>query len=142
MILSRPVAVKPLLEIELTEGITIGKTLVMVAALVSLFVDQSFGGVYQSIQGYVGGTLGASADELPWTSIGYNVFYYVLILLTPWLVDRFGRKVVFSVGHLTFGVVSLYLAMTASLDGFAIGRCFQGLAQGTFFVCSVITVLT
>jgi DHA2 family multidrug resistance protein len=142
MILSRPAVAKPLLEIELTEGVTVGNVLVMVAALVSLFVDQSFGGVYQSIQGYVGGTLGASADELPWALIGYSVFYYVLILLTPWLVDRFGRKTVFSVGHLTFGVVSLYLAMTASLGGFAIGRCFQGLAQGTFFVCSVITVLT
>jgi MFS transporter, DHA2 family, multidrug resistance protein len=142
MILSRPIAAKPLLDIELTDGVSIGKILVMVAALVSLFVDQSFGGVYQSIQGYVGGTLGASADELPWALIGYSVFYYVLILLTPWLVDRFGRKTVFGLGHVTFGVVSLYLAMTASLDGFAIGRCFQGLAQGTFFVCSVITVLT
>jgi MFS transporter, DHA2 family, multidrug resistance protein len=133
---------RALLQVELADGVTIGKILVMAAALVSLFVDQSFGGVYQSMQGYVGGSLGAGADELPWTSIGYNVFYYALILLTPWLVDRFGRKMVFSVGHVTFGAFSLFLAATASLDSFAIGRCFQGLAQGTFFVCSVATVLT
>jgi DHA2 family multidrug resistance protein len=142
MLLARPAAVRPFLQTELAEGVSYGKILVMFAALVSLFVDQSFGGVYQSIQSYAGGSLGASADELPWTSIGYNTFYYVFILLTPWLVNRFGRKGVFGVGHLTFGGLSLYLATTTSLHGFMLGRCFQGLAQGTFFVCSVVTVLT
>jgi DHA2 family multidrug resistance protein len=114
----------------------------MFAALVSLFVDQSFGGAFQTIQTYAGGTLGSSADELPWTSIGYNTFYYVMILLTPWLIERFGRRPVFGAGHLAFGLLSFYLATTTSLHGFMIGRCFQGLAQGTFFVCSVVTVLT
>ncbi|MGA9420295.1 MAG: MFS transporter, partial [Candidatus Cybelea sp.] len=133
---------RPFLQIELAEGISVSKVLVMLAALVSLFVDQSFNGVYQSIQQYSGGSLGASADELPWTLIGFNTFYYVTILLTPWLIDRFGRKPVFGFGHLTFGVISLYLAMTVSLSGFIVGRCFQGMAQGTFFVCSVVTVLT
>jgi DHA2 family multidrug resistance protein len=79
---------------------------------------------------------------MPWMSIGYNAFYYVMILFTPWLMARFGRRALFSAGHVTFGVISLYLATTTSLHGFMIGRCFEGLAQGTFFVCSVITVLT
>jgi MFS transporter, DHA2 family, multidrug resistance protein len=139
--IARPGAER-LLHIELSEGVSVAKVVLMLAALVSLFIDQSFGGAYQAIQNYAGGTLGASADELPWTSIGYNSFYYVTILLTPWLVDRLGRKPVFSVGHLMFGAVSLYLATTDSLHGFIVGRCLQGLAQGTFFVCSVATVLT
>jgi DHA2 family multidrug resistance protein len=133
---------RAILEIELADGISLAKILVMGAALVSLFIDQSFGGVYLAIQNYMAGTLGSSADELPWTSIGYNAFYYVMILLTPWLIDRFGRRPVFGVGHVIFGLLSLYLASTVSLHGFMIGRCFQGLAQGTFFVCSVATVLT
>jgi DHA2 family multidrug resistance protein len=142
MILARPAPGRSILRIEFAEGVNLGKLIVMSAALVSLFIDQSFGGVYLAIQNYVGGTLGASADELPWTSIGYNAFYFLLILLTPWLVDQFGRKAVFGIGHVIFGLLSLYLAMTTSLHGFMIGRCFQGLAQGTFFVCSVATVLT
>jgi DHA2 family multidrug resistance protein len=142
MILARPLGVRPFFSTELAEGVTVGRCFVMFAALLSLFVDQSFGGVYIAIQNYVGGTLGASADELPWTSIGYNAFYYVLILLTPWLIDHFSRKTVFGVGHLAFGCLSLYLATTTSLHWFMIARCFQGLAQGTFFVCSVATVLT
>lgn len=133
---------RPFLQIELAEGISVSKVFVMLAALISLFIDQSFNGVYQSIQQYAGGSLGASADELPWTLIGFNTFYYVTLLLTPWLIDRFGRKPIFGFGHLTFGVLTLYLAMTVSLSGFIVGRCFQGMAQGTFFVCAVATVLT
>jgi DHA2 family multidrug resistance protein len=142
MILEQAASKRSFFQIELTDGVTIGKLFVMVAALVSLFIDQSFGGVYLSIQNYVGGSLGASADELPWTSIGYNTFYYVTILLTPWLIDRFRRQTVFAFGHVIFGAITVYLATTTSLHGFMIGRCFQGLAQGTFFVCAVATVLT
>ena len=52
------------------------------------------------------------------------------------------RKPVFGFGHLTFAALTLYLATTLSLSGFMVGRCFQGMAQGTFFVCAVATVLT
>lgn len=127
---------------EVAREVTVGKLFVMVAALVSLFVDQSFSGAFGSIQGYVSGSLGASADEQPWISIGYNALYYVMILLTPWLIGRFGRRGVFGTGHFVFGALTLFLAATTSLHGFILGRCFEGLAQGTFFVCSVVTVLT
>ncbi len=114
----------------------------MIAALLSLFVDQSYGAVYTAIQNYAGGSLGASVDELSWTNIGYNSCYYTVIVLTPWLVRKLGRRFVFGAGHLFFAVVSLYLSLATSLHGFIIGRCIQGIAQGTFFVCSVATVLT
>jgi DHA2 family multidrug resistance protein len=132
---------RPFLRRELTKDVTVGKLFVMAAALVSLFVDQSFGGAYAAIQNYAGGSLGASADELPWTVIGFNTSYWVTLLLTPWLIDRFGRKPIFGIGHWTFAVLAVYLATTTSLRGFMIGRCVEGMAQGTFFVCAVATVL-
>ena len=130
------------LKTELADGVTVGKLLVMGAALISLFIDQSFAGTYAALQSYVGGTLGASADELSWTTVGFNACYYTLIFLTPWLIGRIGRRTIFGVGHASFGVTSLYLSMTGSLHGFIVGRCIQGLAMGTFFVCAVATVLT
>jgi DHA2 family multidrug resistance protein len=142
MVLEQSVPRRSFFATELADGVTVGKLVVMFAALVSLYVDQSFGGAFTTIQTYAGGTLGSSADELPWTSIGYNTFYYVMILLTPWLIGQYGRRPVFGAGHLSFGLLSFYLAATTSLHGFMIVRCFQGLAQGTFFVCSVVTVLT
>ena len=141
MILEGAVPPRSLFAREITEGVTVAKLFVLVAALISLFLDQSFAGVYQAVQSYAGGSLNATADELPWTQIGYNTLYYVMILLTAWTIDRFGRRAVFSAGHMAFGAISLFLAVTPSLHAFMIGRCLQGLAQGTFFVCSVITVL-
>jgi MFS family permease len=129
-------------QIEAFEGVSVGKLFVMSAALLSLFVDQSFGAMYNAIQNDVGATLGASADELPWTTIGYNTFYWLVIILTPWLIARFSRRVVFGAGHLAFGVLTLYLAATTWLDGFVVVRSLEGMAQGTFFVCSVLTILT
>jgi hypothetical protein len=76
MILERSVSKRSMFATELAEGVTVGKLIVMFAALVSLYVDQSFGGAFTTVQTYAGGTLGSSADELPWTSIGYNTFYY------------------------------------------------------------------
>ena len=86
--------------------------------------------------------MGASGDDLPWTSIGYNTFYYVLIILTPWLITRFGRRNVFTAGHLCFALITVCLMLSTSLGGFVALRCLQGMAQGTFFVCAVATVLT
>jgi DHA2 family multidrug resistance protein len=130
------------LQIEAFDGVSVGKLFVMSAALLSLFIDQSYGSMFGVLQNYIGGTLGASADELPWASIGYNTFYWTMIILTPWLIGRFSRRVVFGLGHLAFGLLTLYLALTTSLDGFVSVRCLEGMAQGTFFVSSVLTVLT
>jgi MFS family permease len=43
---------------------------------------------------------------------------------------------------LAFGLLTIYLAGAAWFDGFVFARCLEGLAQGTFFVCSVMTTLT
>ena len=134
--------IKQELATQVAPDITVGKLLVMGAALISLYVDQSFGGAYGTIQNYAAGSLGMSVDELSWATIGYNACYWPVLLLTPWLIGRFGRRSVFGVGHALFALMSLYLALTASMHGFMIGRCLQGFAQGTFFVCSVATVLT
>ncbi len=43
---------------------------------------------------------------------------------------------------MAFGLLTIYLAGAAWFDGFVFARCLEGLAQGTFFVCSVMTMLT
>ena len=52
-----------------------------------------------------------------WISIGYNVLYYAIILLTPWSIDRFGRRAVFSTGHVAFALITFHSAGTSSLHG-------------------------
>ncbi len=137
-----PRATAPWWKVELAPQVTVGKLIVMVAALISLYIDQSFGGAYSSIMTYAGGTLGASSDEISWTNVTYNACYYTMLLFTPWLIRRYSRRVVFGGGHLLFAIFSVYLALTSWLNGFIVVRGFEGLAQGTFFVSSVATVLT
>jgi len=137
-----PRATAPWWKVELAPQVTVGKLIVMVAALISLYIDQSFGGAYSSIMTYAGGTLSASSDEISWTNVTYNACYYTMLLFTPWLIRRYSRRVVFGGGHLLFAIFSIYLALTSWLNGFIVVRGFEGLAQGTFFVSSVATVLT
>jgi len=142
MISTFPRTTAPWLKIELAPQVTVSKLVVMVAALISLYIDQSFGGAYSSIVTYAGGTLGASSDEISWTSVTYNAGYYTMLLFSPWLIRRFSRRAVFGGGHFLFAVFSVYLALATWLNGFIVVRGLQGFAQGTFFVSSVATVLT
>jgi hypothetical protein len=50
---------RSVLQIDVFGGVSVGKLIVMAAALLSLFIDQS------------------------------NTFYWVVIIPTPWLIDRF-----------------------------------------------------
>jgi DHA2 family multidrug resistance protein len=127
---------------ELAPGVTPRRLLVLAATLISLFIDQSFSGAYSAIQTNLGGSLAATSDELSWTTVGYSACYDTMILLTAWLVKRFGRRLVFSTGHITFFVLTAFLTLTPSLNAFIAGRALQGLAQGTFFVCSAMTIIT
>jgi DHA2 family multidrug resistance protein len=127
---------------ELAPGVTPARLAVFSAALMSLFIDQSFSGAFGVLQSNLGGSLGATSDEGSWMSVSYNVCYDTMILLTPWLVKRFGRRNVFSSGHLAFFVFTSYLALMPPLNQFIGARAIEGLAQGTFFVCAAMTILT
>jgi DHA2 family multidrug resistance protein len=126
---------------EVAPNITLRGLVLLGAALLSLFIDQSYAGAFSAIQANVGGSLSSTADEFSWTTVYYGACYETMILLTPWLVRRFGRRLVFSSGHVTFFVVTVYLAISTSLDAFIACRALQGLAQGTFWVASTLIIL-
>ncbi len=78
------------MQIDVFGGVSVGKLIVMAAALLSLFIDQSFGAMYGAIQNDVGGTLGASGmpTSLPWATIGYNTFCHWIVDYPDALVGR------------------------------------------------------
>src|ERR1700733_10346471 len=97
---------------ELAPNVRLRDLVVLGAALLSLFIDQSYAGAFTAIQANIGGSLSSTADELSWTTVYYGACYETMILLTPWLVRRFGRRLVFSSGHAAFVVVTAYLAIS------------------------------
>lgn len=76
------------------------------------------------------GNLGATLTEVGWVSTGYACANVVMIPLTAWLSDRFGRKryLVFSLAGFT--LASVLCGVAANLPMLVISRVLQGLAGG------------
>jgi DHA2 family multidrug resistance protein len=109
--------------------------------LISVFLDQSTSGMVGSVTAYMTGSLGASSDEGLWLLIGYNTCYYISLIASPLTIMQFGRRNVWVIGHLTFAFASIMIAVSGSFWSVVGWRMLQGLGQGTFFVCAVMTVL-
>jgi DHA2 family multidrug resistance protein len=76
------------------------------------------------------GNLGSTLAEAGWISTGYACANVVIIPLTAWLSDRFGRKnyLIFSLIGFTFS--SVLCGMATSLSMLIVARVLQGLAGG------------
>jgi len=76
------------------------------------------------------GNLGATLSEAGWISTGYACANVVMIPLTAWLSDRFGRKqyLIFSLAGFT--AASALCGLSTSLGMLVFARVLQGLAGG------------
>jgi DHA2 family multidrug resistance protein len=76
------------------------------------------------------GNLGATLAEAGWVSTGYACANVVMIPLTAWLGDRFGRKqyLVFSLAGFTFA--SVLCGLSTSLMMLILARVLQGFCGG------------
>jgi DHA2 family multidrug resistance protein len=54
------------------------------------------------------GNLGASQDEGTWIVTAYTISAIVIIPLTPWLQDRFGRRNYFVASIVGFTIASMF----------------------------------
>lgn len=76
------------------------------------------------------GNLGATADEATWVVTAYTIAAIVVIPLTPWLQDRFGRKVYFCISIVGFTLASVACGMSESLTFLVAARVVQGAFGG------------
>jgi DHA2 family multidrug resistance protein len=76
------------------------------------------------------GNLGATLAEVGWISTGYACANVIMIPLTAWLSDRFGRKryLLFSLGGFT--AASVLCGVSGNLGMLIVARILQGLAGG------------
>jgi DHA2 family multidrug resistance protein len=114
---------------------------IAIACLISVFLDQATAGMVSGVEPYIAGTLGGSSDEALWLQIGYSTCYYLSLISSPWMIMKFGRRRIWMYGHLLFAVACLMIATSGSFWGVVGWRSLQGLGQGTFFVCAVMTVI-
>src|ERR1051325_9351260 len=76
------------------------------------------------------GNLGATLDELAWVSTGYIVANVIVLPMTSWFADRFGRRNYYTRSILLFTFASLMSGNTHSLESLVAWRIVQGIGGG------------
>src|ERR1700749_3279678 len=76
------------------------------------------------------GNLGSTLSEVGWISTGYACANVVMIPLTAWLSDRFGRKQYLLFSLAGFTLSSVLCGMSGNLAMLVFARILQGLAGG------------
>jgi MFS transporter, DHA2 family, multidrug resistance protein len=82
------------------------------------------------------GNLGASLDEIAWVSTGYILASVIVIPLTGWLGEFFGRKRYFVGSIIIFTVSSFLCGASHSLGELVFWRIIQGLGGGALMTVS------
>ncbi|MGB6714417.1 MAG: MFS transporter, partial [Candidatus Cybelea sp.] len=72
------------------------------------------------------GNLGASADEGTWVVTAYTIAAIIVIPITPWLQDRFGRKRYFAASIIGFTLASIGCGISDTLQALIFMRVVQG----------------
>ncbi|MDB5093618.1 MAG: drug resistance transporter, drug:H+ antiporter-2 family protein, partial [Candidatus Eremiobacteraeota bacterium] len=115
---------------------------ITVAAVFVMLVDATAANVINTGLPHLQGLSAATPDEASWILISFNAAYYSTILFSPWLYARFGRKPLLLAGLLGFGLTSLMLAATRSLELVVVFRFFQGAFLGSVFVPAAVLLFT
>jgi MFS transporter, DHA2 family, multidrug resistance protein len=76
------------------------------------------------------GNLGATLEDANWIVTGYAVANVIILPMSGWLGDRFGRKNYFLTSIILFTITSFLCGNAHSLSELIIYRMLQGLAGG------------
>lgn len=75
--------------------------------------------------------------DLQWIMNAYTIACTVVLMATGALADRFGRKRVFVLSILAFGLASLLCGLAQDVNLLIAGRALQGLAGGAMLITQV-----
>lgn len=79
---------------------------------------------------YMQGNLGATLSEIGWVSTGYSIANVIVIPLTAWLGERYGKKHYFVFSLIAFTLASILCGLASNLSMLIVGRVLQGLGGG------------
>ncbi|HEU4700318.1 MAG TPA: DHA2 family efflux MFS transporter permease subunit [Gemmatimonadales bacterium] len=76
------------------------------------------------------GSLGATLEEIAWVSTGYIVANVIVLPLTSWLSDRFGRRNYYTGSIILFTFASWLCGNASTLEWLVGARVLQGIGGG------------
>lgn len=87
------------------------------------------------------GNLGASLSEISWVITAYAIANVIIIPMTSWLSQQFGRKNYFAASIMIFTIASFLCGNATSIWELVIFRFIQGLGGGALLVTAQ-TIIT
>lgn len=81
--------------------------------------------------------LHADFKQLQWIMNAYTIACTTVLMATGTLADRYGRKRVFLIGIVAFGVTSLICGMAQDATLLIAARFLQGMSGGVMLICQV-----
>ena len=87
------------------------------------------------------GNLGATLDQIGWVSTAYIISNVIILPLTGWLSDYFGRKNYLTYSVILFTIASFGCGISHSLAELVIWRIIQGAGGAAFLSTSQATLL-
>lgn len=82
-------------------------------------------------------TLGADFVQLQWVMNAYTIAVATVLMAAGAFADRFGRKRVFLISTIAFGLASLICGLAPDTSVLIAGRFLQGVAGGVMLICQV-----
>ncbi|MEQ9887882.1 MFS transporter [Pectobacterium zantedeschiae] len=79
----------------------------------------------------------ASFRELQWIMNAYTLACTTVLMATGTLADRYGRKRVFIISIIAFGLTSVMCGLAESPQWLIVGRFLQGLSGGAMLTCLI-----
>jgi len=86
------------------------------------------------------GSLGATLDEIAWVSTGYVVANVIVLPISGWLSNWFGRRNYIALSILLFTFASFLCGNATSLEGLVLWRIVQGLGGGGLIATAQATL--
>ncbi|WP_196888847.1 DHA2 family efflux MFS transporter permease subunit [Aureivirga sp. CE67] len=87
------------------------------------------------------GGIGATLSEVTWVIASYAIGNVIMIPLTGWFTEQFGRRPYFLTSIFIFTICSLFCGFSTSLWELVFFRFFQGLAGGALLTTSQSTLV-
>jgi EmrB/QacA subfamily drug resistance transporter len=81
--------------------------------------------------------LQAGFQDLQWIMNAYTIACTTVLMVTGTLADRYGRRRVFMLSVLAFGLASLLCGLAPGTQVLIGARFLQGMAGGAMFICSI-----
>jgi DHA2 family multidrug resistance protein len=113
-------------------------TAIVMAATMMEFLDTSI--VNVALPNMMG-NLGATLDQIGWVSTGYIITNVVVLPLTGWLSDYFGRRLYLFGSIVLFTIASFGCGISSSLGALIFWRVIQGAGGAAFLSTAQATLM-